>query len=196
MKEILFNGKIYKKYKGEKYFTIGNKKLHREVYEFHNGTIPKGMHIHHVDFDKTNNKIENLIMLTPKDHLKIHENAKTKQQKQQRREHLNKIREKTKKWHKSEEGKRWHREHFNKNKDKIQEKALKKCICCGKEVEMLKSGKFCSNKCKSKHRRESGVDNVERICECCGKKFTTNKYSKSKVCSQSCSNRMRKRVKI
>ena len=66
----------------------------------------------------------------------------------------------------------------------------KKYICkqCGEEFESTKVGsKFCSNKCRSKWRREQGLDNEERECVVCGNKFKINKYKKRKTWSRSCS---------
>jgi len=34
--------------------------VHRVVWEMHNGQLKEGMHIDHIDFNKTNNRIENL----------------------------------------------------------------------------------------------------------------------------------------
>lgn len=45
---------------------------------------------------------------------------------------------------------------------------------------------FCSKKCKAKHRRDSGVDNVTGTCHQCGGSFTANRYDKVRHCSQSC----------
>jgi hypothetical protein len=42
--------------------------LHRYVWEKHNGEIPKGYDIHHIDWDKTNNRIENLELICHKEH--------------------------------------------------------------------------------------------------------------------------------
>lgn len=46
--------------------------LHRAVWEFYNGKIPKGYHIHHKDENKKNNQIENLECLTKHDHNSLH----------------------------------------------------------------------------------------------------------------------------
>jgi len=46
--------------------------------------------------------------------------------------------------------------------------------------------RFCSKKCKAKHRRDSGVDDIEKICHQCGGSFTRNRYDKVRHCSQSC----------
>ena len=37
------------------------------------GQIPKGYHIHHIDGDKTNNNIDNLLCLSPEMHFLFHE---------------------------------------------------------------------------------------------------------------------------
>ena len=39
--------------------------VHRLVWEAFNGTIPHGLQVNHVDEDKTNNKLENLNLMTP-----------------------------------------------------------------------------------------------------------------------------------
>ena len=46
-------------------------RLHRYVWEFYNGPIPKGYHIHHKDFNKANNDISNLQLLSLEEHEKI-----------------------------------------------------------------------------------------------------------------------------
>ena len=38
-------------------------------------------------------------------------------------------------------------------------------------------------------------DDVEKVCEICGSKFKTNKYSKTKTCSRSCANRLKSKLK-
>lgn len=45
---------------------------HRLVWEAHYGKLPDGMLIHHKDGDKTNNAIENLQAVTPRDHRRYH----------------------------------------------------------------------------------------------------------------------------
>lgn len=45
---------------------------HCIVWEKHNGKIPLGMQIHHIDFDKGNNKIENLQLVNPLEHKRLH----------------------------------------------------------------------------------------------------------------------------
>lgn len=50
--------------------------LHNYVWEKHNGKIPIGYEIHHIDFNKVNNHIDNLLLVTPSEHTKIHSNHK------------------------------------------------------------------------------------------------------------------------
>ena len=47
----------------------GERFEHRVVWEKHNGKIPKGMTIHHINGNKLDNKIENLSMLTHDDNM-------------------------------------------------------------------------------------------------------------------------------
>ena len=44
--------------------------IHRFVYETFKGEIPEGMHIDHFDFDRKNNIINNLQILTPKENIR------------------------------------------------------------------------------------------------------------------------------
>lgn len=46
--------------------------LHRFVWEYHNGAIPPGHHIHHKDGDPHNNRIENLECMFGPDHARHH----------------------------------------------------------------------------------------------------------------------------
>lgn len=46
---------------------------HNRVWEEHFGEIPDGYQIHHRDGNKTNNNIENLQLVTPFEHKRIHE---------------------------------------------------------------------------------------------------------------------------
>ena len=45
-----FNGVSY--YLCGKYFQRRGVRLHRMVWEYHNGKIPQGYHVHHVDDDR------------------------------------------------------------------------------------------------------------------------------------------------
>ena len=74
----------FSKNHGKGYYIISSSKegnrgksLHRLIYEDHYGLIPKGMQIHHIDGDTTNNDISNLEMVSISEHNKIHKIGNT-----------------------------------------------------------------------------------------------------------------------
>ena len=88
-------------------------------------------------------------------------------------------------WHGTEEGLEWHKEHYEDVKHLLHKRRLIVCDQCGKEY-MGEKGRFCSNSCKSKWRRESGIDDEIRKCIVCDEEFSVNKYSDTVTCSRSC----------
>lgn len=54
------------------YFQRKGKRLHREAWKYHRGEIPKGFHVHHKDGDRSNNQIENLLLVEKSEHLSMH----------------------------------------------------------------------------------------------------------------------------
>ena len=46
--------------------------LAKAVYEDKNSSVPDGFEIHHIDGDRSNDNIENLIALSHEDHVKLH----------------------------------------------------------------------------------------------------------------------------
>lgn len=60
--------------RGYPYIHAGGRCLgvHVFVWERVNGPIPAGMHLHHVDCDKANYTLDNLRLVNPADHRKIH----------------------------------------------------------------------------------------------------------------------------
>jgi hypothetical protein len=177
--------------------------MHREIWEFYNGGIPSGMHIHHIDGDPANNKIENLEMLTHKDHMRKHkwdDDRLTKQIK-----HLENVRPLASSWHSTKEGiasnTRISREFRDSPKGQGFHKKIaklsyinfvpitKKCAFCGKEFKTTRHdhcNQFCSKVCVSRNRRASGVDNIVKSCKFCSKEFEVNKYQLKQCCSRYC----------
>lgn len=186
MKHIEFNGLIYTKDNKTGYYlnSTTRKRLHRVVYEYYNGEIPKGYEIHHIDQNKENNDISNLKLVSKKEHIKIHKELLTEEQKQWKRNNLNeKARPEAIKWHKSKEGKEWHKEQYKKSLGNRKEIEFV-CEYCGNKYKTIKcaNNKFCSNKCKSANRRKLGLDNIKKECIICGTEFETSKYSKATRC--------------
>lgn len=196
MKTIIEDGRRFTLSGDKKYHYNSSlrKHLHQYIWEKHNGDVPKGYEIHHIDFDTTNNDISNLIMLTIKEHKEIHRNNISQERLEFLRSNLSEnARPKASEWHKSANGVKWHKEHYETMKNKLHKKEIMTCECCNKAFEGVANGsnRFCSNKCKSKFRRDNGLDNIKRVCVTCGKEFEINKYSKTINCSRSCSSKMK-----
>lgn len=171
------------------------KRLHVYIYEKYNGEIPKGMQVHHIDHNKDNNDISNLKLLTRKEHNSLHKKEMTDEQKQKLRNNLNKnARPKAIEWHKSETGKEWHKKLYEKNKELLHKEYNYICRNCGTNYKTKQiNSKFCSNKCKSKYRRNNNLDIITKCCVICGKQFNTNKYRPASTCSRTCAGEYRKK---
>jgi endogenous inhibitor of DNA gyrase (YacG/DUF329 family) len=193
---IIYNGNKYHRYPNSKhesvrsYFRAHFKKsptyLHRQVWEDANGDIPDGYEVHHKDGNPANNQISNLELRKRKEHQKYHGKQLSKAQRDELRDRINEIRHLASEWHGSEEGIAWHREH-GKRTWETREPIEVVCKECGATfTTKTYHQEYCSNKCKAKARRKSGVDNVVKKCEFCGAEYTTDKYSKSRFCSNKC----------
>lgn len=159
-------------------------RLHRYMYEKYKGKIPKGYEVHHIDHNKDNNDIENLVLLSSKEHKLLHGRELTKEQRDFYRRNINEnARPKAIEWHKSKKATKWHKEHYEKT---LGARKPIKLVCeqCGKTYEVISNGtnRFCSNKCKAAWRREKGLDDETRQCIVCGKEYRCNKYAKTTKC--------------
>ena len=70
-----FNGLIFKKSPDGYYFNSAGP-IHRVIWSHYNGEIPEGCVIHHKDFNKNNNALSNLQILTLAEYAKIHNSKK------------------------------------------------------------------------------------------------------------------------
>lgn len=167
------------------------KRLHRYIWEYYNGEIPEGYHIHHIDGNKANNDIDNLELIKATKHAELHGLDRYRNDKEWFDKFHSKGIEEAKEWHKSKEGREWHKEQYEISLASREEEFFK-CKYCGKEFKAINNGvnRFCSNKCKSAYRRKSKIDDETRECIVCGNKFTVNKYSKTQTCSSSCSSKL------
>lgn len=167
--------------------------MHRYVWEYYNGKIPNGYEVHHIDFNKENNSISNLELLTKEEHKKLHADTLTEEQREWRHNNMIKTAQPAaKQWHKSVTGKMWHSQHIlNQHASGIFKREMI-CDNCGKSFtgDYKNGHHFCSNSCKSAYRRKMKLDYVPANCVICGKEFMTNKFRPSKTCCRSCTNKM------
>ena len=148
-----FNGETF--YLCGYYFQHKGRRLHRVVWEFYHGPVPKGYHVHHMDGNRANNQIENLECIPAEKHESDH--GHTAERLEYGKMHIERIRPKAVEWHKSEAGLTWHSEQGKKNYEKRKVNTYV-CTQCGKEYQTKHvyaegSNHFCSNNCKAKYRR-------------------------------------------
>lgn len=143
----LWNGKrYYKSNKGFYYrlqFSDKARYLHRDVWEYYNGTIPARHIIHHKDKNKNNNHIDNLECLTYTQHSQRHEDIYKNQV------FSEKCLRKAAEWHRSEEGRASHRRAARKYWPEWVERT---CEVCGKKFMQKNQGpkaiaRTCNHSC-------------------------------------------------
>ena len=180
-----FEGRRY--YLCGKYFqdsaSDGEKRLHRAVWIAWHGAIHEDHHVHHCDGDRSNNQPENLFCLPGDEHNREHGYERADEIAEMGRAYQ----ARTKAWHGSEAGKKWHTEQYEKTVAALRATHSANCSCCGKQFEAsstVKNGdvKYCSKACKAHARRQSGVDDVTRVCTKCAVSFIANRYSTRKFC--------------
>lgn len=173
MQTVIFNGyKYYKQKTGYYQMAETNKRkqlgierrLHRAIWKFYNGDIPKGYQVHHKDENKDNNDISNLELLSASEHAKLHScRAKvwwhtTKGKKANKKGIRN-----AKAWHSSEEGYKWHSEH---QKETIKKMIIEEtCLECGNAFTTFKDKRHqvICRKCRDKLlKRELRKQNPEK----------------------------------
>lgn len=179
-----FNGERY--YLCGKYFQHRGKRLHRSVWEYFNGEIPEGYHVHHIDEDRANNEIENLSLMPGPEHLSHHMNSDERLK--FARENIKNAIAAAPEWHRSAEGRAWHSDHAKEVAENIAPHE-EYCVMCHKSFftkDYRKGNHFCGNNCKSAWRRATGVDDETRLCPACGRTFSANKYSRAVCCCREC----------
>lgn len=202
---FVFNGVVYRRYPASKHANKrkyywpsphlakkGYGALHVEIWKSAHGDIPPGWHVHHRDGNPLNNALENLECVSPGDHIRIH--MLEPERIERSREQCHRMRPLAYKWRGSEEGREYYRRRAKKAWE-CREPVERQCEQCGATYSTLKidvsQSRFCSAKCQSKARRDSGVDNEQRVCAVCGLAFECNRYESTRCCSRQCGRKSR-----
>lgn len=162
-------------------------RLHRAVWKAANGAIPKGFHVHHLNGDRFDNRIENLACIRAGDHMALHMTEPAR--KEMSRRAVRAAIAVAPAWHRSAEGRQWHRQHYaGAVAARLHERKFPvDCQHCGKSFLTVRpSVKFCRPACKTANRFASGIDNETRACAVCAAPFTTNRYGPKATCSTGC----------
>lgn len=142
------------------YYQRKGKRLHRAVWEYFNGEIPEGYHVHHIDENRANNDIENLSLMPGIEHINNH--AKTEKRRENGRKAIRVAIEIAPEWHHSDEGKAWHSEHAKETWAKHGEHE-EICTGCGKTFMSRdlghKGNHFCHPNCKARFYRRKKHEN-------------------------------------
>lgn len=180
---------------GEKFYVCksGHPKqsvsIHRRLWKYYFGEIPEGCQIHHIDFNKTNNDISNLQLVTVAEHREIHMPKGVDVHKQKVFVCANCGKEYTASA--TGHNKFCSPQCYSKYRQKHK---LTKRVCpqCGKEFKTYEqnTARFCSHACAMNAKRKHQPE--KRICPVCGKKFVTLAYRNQKFCSRSCAAKGRK----
>lgn len=125
MDVAIFDNLVFRRDKKTGYYLNAktHKRLHVYVWEYFNGKVSKGCEIHHKDFNKSNNEIDNLQMLTKKEHTSLHGQLWDEERYKKQIKNLDKnARPKASEWHSSDSGREWHKKHYEKMKDVLYKK--------------------------------------------------------------------------
>lgn len=140
-------------------------RLHRAVWEAANGPIPPGYHLHHKNSDKTDNRLENLELLTHGEHSALH--AEEKLGPHRARASVN-----------AHAAMRRYRAERSKRK-------LVCVVCRGVYSSGSKHPtRFCSSACIEK-ARSGAFGGDGRICEHCGEPYSATRRVQ-RYCSKRC----------
>lgn len=162
---------------------VGSIGMHRFVWAYFNGEIPGGYEIHHRDFNKENNDISNLELLTEAEHRKIHAEHKKNRAVPQNATFVCAFC--GKEFKAVNRGNNTYcSSQCRKKANHAQDKVERICLVCGKVFwsEKYKHARFCSKKCLGKTKENQEI----KICPQCGEEFSARSTRNQKFCSREC----------
>ena len=180
-----FDGVIYREDKRNHHYHE-EKSLHRAVWEYFEGEIPKGYVIHHIDGNPANNNITNLQILTVAEHRKIHSKDRIKR--------ICSHCEKEFIGAPNSKFCSWECQYRNKHPLPTKKTIELTCPVCGKSFTSYphNNQKYCSQECYHK----AIVDKFPpKKCAWCGEEFRPdpNVYNDAECCSLSCAGLLREK---
>lgn len=198
-----FNGIVYSSSPATRGYFQTARPLHRSVWQYYCGNIPKGCEIHHIDKNPANNDISNLQLLTKEEHKSLHRYSKRGVKHRRGKficincgqEYEANL---TGGWGNKFCSRKCDYEYHARLEGKVpyeNRKVTSTCLHCGKTFEHYRSlrGKYCSPECA--HAATKGVKKVDypiKNCAWCGKEFQTNAFTRDQTCcSKSCAGFLR-----
>ena len=149
-----FMGKTY--YLCGKYFQRNGVRLHREVWREAHGDIPEGYEVHHIDANRANNQLENLVLMEGGEHNSMHAKAANHDKA------IMAAQEAARAWHSTSDGQKFHSELARKNWSRSHAKTYT-CSWCLKPYStrhMYGAGQnhFCCANCRAAATRKRKRD--------------------------------------
>ena len=146
-------------YRCGRYFQHKGERLHRRVWEYQNGPVPDGHHVHHRDHDTSHNEQGNLELLPNSSHLSYHAKKSG-----HGRTTIAVAAQAAKEWHGSEAGRDWHREHYAERVAPVMaRRAEATCLECGAVFETsavhVHMARYCSGRCRQRANRARRKNN-------------------------------------
>lgn len=184
---------LHQKFDGEK-FTITksghylrHRSIHQAIWQYYCGEIPQvDCQIHHIDWNSSNNTIENLQLLTTTEHRRIHANRPTFEVSEDKVEQFTCQRCGATFRAAKRQGHRFCCRECQRLAQLDAKKIhTKTCLYCGKEFAGTEKSKFCSRKCKVEFAKSQVPT---KICPQCGKEFRAYSQSgkRKHYCSREC----------
>lgn len=163
---IEFGGRFWHKRKSRDYY-VALSYLHREIWASVNGPIPKGFEVHHKNGDKTDNRIENLQLLSTREHRSHHAEQFLRTPEAKVKAAVNSLATR------------------QKNASEREGRDLRCCICNRIYHSRAKHPRrFCSQRCIDKARSRRHEPDAG-ICEHCAKGYRRTKRNQ-RYCSKRC----------